>query len=166
MTGYFPNHINDTQGVRKLLKSYAYPAMINMVVLALYNIVDRIFIGQGAGPLAICGLALTLPYVSLLGTIGTLTGVGAATRISTAISLGNPKLACKILGNAAFLNLILSLLLILFSFCYLDEILSAFGGSAQTIPYAHSYLNILIPVSIVLKSLIKFQSYPFLYSKY
>ncbi|MDE6450979.1 MAG: MATE family efflux transporter, partial [Odoribacter sp.] len=123
--------------------------MLNMVVLALYNIVDRIFIGQGAGPLAICGLALTLPYVSLLGTIGTLTGVGAAARMSTAISLGNNRLACKILGNAVFLNLVLSILLIVFSFGYLDEILSAFGGSPKTIPYARDYLSILIPGSLL-----------------
>lgn len=149
MTYYFPNHIDDLQGIRKLFKSYAYPAMLNMVVMALYNIVDRIFIGQGAGPLAICGLALTLPCVSLLGTIGTLAGVGGATRISTAISLNNPRLACKILGNAVFLNLILSIGLILYSLCNLDLILRAFGGSEQTIPYAHSYLAILIPGSLL-----------------
>jgi len=144
-----PNHMNDYQGIRKLLKSYTYPAMINMVVLALYNIVDRIFIGQGAGSLAICGLALTLPYVSLLGTVGTLTGVGVAIRIPTAISLGNLRLACKILGNAVILNLILSGILIILSFSYLDNILSAFGGSEQTIPYARNYLNILIPGSLL-----------------
>lgn len=149
MSIYFPNHINDEQGIRKLLKSYAYPAMLNMVVLALYNIVDRIFIGQGAGPLAICGLALTLPFVSLLGTIGTLTGAGAAARISNAVSLKNNRLACNILGNAALLALILSSVLIMLSFGYLDIILSAFGGSAQTIPYARDYLNILIPGSLL-----------------
>lgn len=120
-----------------------------MVVMALYNIVDRIFIGQGAGPLAICGLALTLPCVSLLGTIGTLTGVGGASRISTAISLNNNRLACKILGNAIFLNLILSLILIIYSLINLNPILLAFGGSEQTIPYAHKYLNILIPGSLL-----------------
>lgn len=140
MKADLPNHMNDYQGIRKLLKSYTYPAMINMVVLALYNIVDRIFIGQGAGSLAICGLALTLPYVSLLGTVGTLTGVGVAIRIPTAISLGNLRLACKILGNAVILNLILSGILIILSFSYLDNILSAFGGSEQTIPYARNYL--------------------------
>lgn len=75
MQNQLPQHINELPDIRKLFKSYAYPAMINMVVMALYNIVDRIFIGQGAGSLAICGLALTLPYVSLLGTVGTLTGV-------------------------------------------------------------------------------------------
>ena len=89
----FPNYTEEKQSIRKFFRSYVYPAMFNMVVMALYNIVDRIFIGQGAGALAICGLALTLPCVSLLSTVGTLTGVGAAARISTSISLGNRSLA-------------------------------------------------------------------------
>ena len=72
----FPNYTEEKQSIRKFFRSYVYPAMFNMVVMALYNIVDRIFIGQGAGALAICGLALTLPCVSLLSTVGTLTGVG------------------------------------------------------------------------------------------
>lgn len=149
VVNYFPDYIDNTQTVRRLFKSYAYPAMINMVVMALYNIVDRIFIGQGAGPVAICGLALTLPCVSLLSTVGTLTGVGAAARISSAISLNNNWLACKILGNAIFLNLILSLVLTGYSLYYLDSILLAFGGSEQTIPYAHKYLSIIIPGSLL-----------------
>ncbi len=86
----FPNYTEEKQSIRKFFRSYVYPAMFNMVVMALYNIVDRIFIGQGAGALAICGLALTLPCVSLLSTVGTLTGVGAAARISTSISFRQP----------------------------------------------------------------------------
>lgn len=97
LTDLFPNYTEEKQSIHKFFRSYVYPAMFNMVVMALYNIVDRIFIGQGAGALAICGLALTLPCVSLLSTVGTLTGVGAAARISTSISLGNRSLACRIL---------------------------------------------------------------------
>ena len=67
----FPNYTEEKQSIRKFFRSYVYPAMFNMVVMALYNIVDRIFIGQGAGALAICGLALTLPCVSLLSTVRT-----------------------------------------------------------------------------------------------
>lgn len=144
-----PSHTTERTQIRKLFRSYAYPAMINMIVLALYNIVDRIFIGQGAGPLAICGLALTLPCVSLLGTMGTLTGVGGAARISAAISASNYKLATRVLGNAVFLNVAMNLILIVYSLFNLDKILLAFGGSEQTIPYAHSYLSILIPGSLL-----------------
>ena len=75
LTDLFPNYTEEKQSIHKFFRSYVYPAMFNMVVMALYNIVDRIFIGQGAGALAICGLALTLPCVSLLSTVGTLTGV-------------------------------------------------------------------------------------------
>ena len=144
-----PSHTTERTQIRKLFRSYAYPAMINMIVLALYNIVDRIFIGQGAGPLAICGLALTLPCVSLLGTVGTLTGVGGAARISAAISASNYKLATRVLGNAVFLNVAMNLILIVYSLFNLDKILLAFGGSEQTTPYAHSYLSILIPGSLL-----------------
>ena len=144
-----PSHTTERTQIRKLFRSYAYPAMVNMIVLALYNIVDRIFIGQGAGPLAICGLALTLPCVSLLGTVGTLTGVGGAARISAAISASNYKLATRVLGNAVFLNVAMNLILIVYSLFNLDKILLAFGGSAQTIPYAHSYPSIMIPGSLL-----------------
>lgn len=142
-------HTQEHQSIHKLFRSYAFPAMLNMVVMALYNIVDRIFIGQGAGAMAICGLALTLPCVSLLGTIGTLTGVGAVGRMATAISLGNNRLACRILGNATTLNLILSGIVILLAWSFLDPILLAFGGSEQTVPYAHKYLTVLIPGSLL-----------------
>ncbi|MEG0796016.1 MAG: MATE family efflux transporter [Odoribacter sp.] len=141
--------MEEKQGIHRLFRTYAYPAMINMVVMALYNIVDRIFIGQGAGAMAICGLALTLPCVSLLGTIGTLTGVGATSRISSAIALNNKPLAERVLGNALLLNLLLSGILIGCSAFYLDDILLAFGGSEQTIPYAHKYLSIIIPGSLL-----------------
>ena len=137
------NDLLEKQDVGKLLRSYAVPAMVNMVVMALYNIVDRIFIGQGAGAMAICGLALTLPCVSLMTTIGTLTGVGVASRVSSAFTLRNIPLACKALGNALLLNVILLALY------HLDTILLAFGGSEQTIPYAHNYLSIIIPGSLL-----------------
>lgn len=143
------NNIQEKPDVGKQLRTYVVPAMMNMIVMALYNIVDRIFIGQGAGAMAICGLALTLPCVSLITTIGTLTGVGAITRISSALALRNVPLACKMLGNALFLNLLLSVGLIFFSLYHLDTILLAFGGSENTIPYAHKYLSIIIPGSLL-----------------
>lgn len=144
-----PGNTLEQGDLKKLLRAYAGPAMLNMVVMALYNIVDRIFIGQGAGPLAICGLALTLPYVSLLTTVGTLTGVGILSRIASALGTGNRELAARILSNALELNVLLSGILIVLSFCFLDDILIAFGGSPDTIPFAKQYLYILIPGSLL-----------------
>jgi len=132
-----------------LFRTYAFPAMVNMVVMALYNVVDRIFIGQGAGAMAICGLALTLPCVALATTVGTLTGGGAAARIHSAVALGNRRLACQVLGNAILLNLLLSGVLIGLFFGWMEPVLKAFGGSEHTIPYARAYLSVIIPGTLL-----------------
>ena len=146
---FYPQQVDGQKDARQLFRDYVYPAMANMIVLALYNMVDRIFIGQGAGPLAICGLALTLPCVALLGTVGTLTGAGAAAGLLPARGAGDRRFAAKMLGNALALNAALSTVLVAVSLAWLDEILLAFGASEATVPYARQYLQVLIPGSLV-----------------
>ena len=68
-----------TEKIGKLLKQYALPAIIAQTASSLYNMVDSIFIGQGVGPLAISGLAVTFPLMNLSTAFGTLVGAGAAT---------------------------------------------------------------------------------------
>ncbi len=135
--------------IGKLFRIFALPAIFNMLVLALYNIVDRIFIGQGAGVNAICGLALTLPCIALISTVGTLTGVGAASRIAAAIGNYDYVKAERTMGNAVLLNLILSIIVIFIGLRFLEPILYNFGGSEKTLPYAISYLHIMIPACLV-----------------
>ena len=138
-----------TERVGRLLLEYSIPSIIGMVMMSLYNIVDRIFIGQGVGPLAISGLALTFPLTALVTAIGTLIGVGSAARISIVLGMRDIKWARNILGNAFVLTFLLSAVLITCSMLYLDDILRAFGGSDQTIPYAKDYLRIVIPGSVL-----------------
>ena len=114
----------------------------------MYNIADRIFIGQGVGALAISGLSLTLPLLLLFTAIGTLVGVGASSRISIVLGMKDRQRAQQILGNATFLTLLLSALVITPCMFFLDELLTLFGGSPQTLPYAKEYLQIIIPGSI------------------
>ena len=71
-----------TEPIGKLLWAYSLPTIIGTLVNALYNIVDRIFIGQGVGPMAISGLTLTFPMMMILGAFGMLIGQGSATQIS------------------------------------------------------------------------------------
>lgn len=59
-----------TQPVGKLLFQYALPAIIAMVASSMYNIIDRAFIGQVVGPIAISGLAITFPFMNLSGAFG------------------------------------------------------------------------------------------------
>ena len=137
------------ENVGRLLVHYAIPTVIGTMVNALYNIVDRIFIGQGVGALAISGLTLTFPIFLLMQACGMLIGTGAATRVSIHLGRKAKEEAENVLGNAFTLTFIMCALTIIPSLLYLDELLYAFGGSEQTIPYAKDYLYIAIPGSLL-----------------
>ena len=99
-----------TQNIGKLLKQYALPAIIAQIAASLYNMVDSIFIGQGVGPLAISGLAVTFPLMNLSTAFGTLVGAGAATMLSVLLGQKNYGAASKVLGNVVSLNVIIGLI--------------------------------------------------------
>ena len=98
--------------VGKLLWKYSVPAIVGTMVMSLYNVIDRIFIGQGVGADAISGLALTFPIMSLAGAIGMLVGLGASARISIVLGQNDKVKAEKILANSLVLSLS-------FAVCYL-----------------------------------------------
>ena len=131
--------------ISKLLWYYSLPSLIGTLVNALYNIIDRIYIGQGVGALAISGLALTFPIMNLLGAFGMLVGHGAAARVSLLLGNGNKQEANAILPNTFFLSLFFYVIVSSLTFIFLEPILYAFGASEQTLPYASEYLRIIIP---------------------
>lgn len=135
--------------ISRLLLHYAIPAIIGTMVNALYNIVDRVFIGQGVGPLAISGLTLTFPILLFLQAFGMLIGAGAATRVSIYLGRKEKDLADNVLGNALTLTFLFSALTIIPGMIYMEELLVWFGGSEQTIPYAVDYLYISIPGNLL-----------------
>ena len=87
--------------------------------------------------------------MTLIAAIGTLVGVGASARLSIVLGMKDIKWARNILGNAFILTFVLSAVFITIAMIYLSEILVAFGGSEQTIPYAIDYLKIVIPGSVL-----------------
>lgn len=135
--------------ISRLLLQYAIPAVIGTMVNALYNIVDRIFIGQGVGPLAIAGLTLTFPILLFLQAFGMLVGAGAATRVSIHLGRRANDMAEKVLGNALTLTFIITVVTVIPCMIWMEDLLFAFGGSEQTIPYAKDYLNIVVPGTIL-----------------
>ncbi|MDR0738262.1 MAG: MATE family efflux transporter [Prevotellaceae bacterium] len=141
-------NILETEKVGRLLYRYALPSIISSLMVALYNVVDRIFIGHGVGAMAISGLALTFPLLNLLQAFGTLIGVGAATRMSIVLGMKDVRWAEKILGHSLLLTLTISGTVIVLSTIFIHPILQLFGGSEQTIPYAAEYLYYVIPGSI------------------
>lgn len=135
--------------IGRLLLHYALPAVVGTMVNALYNIVDRVFIGQGVGPLAISGLTLTFPILLFLMAFGMLVGAGAATRISIFLGRKANDKASRVLGNALMLTFIFTAITVIPSMIFMKDLLIWFGGSEQTIPYAEAYLVIVIPGTIL-----------------
>ncbi len=135
--------------IKKLLIEYAGPAIIAMTASSLYNMVDSIFIGQGVGPLAISGLALTFPVMNLSAAFGAMVGVGASTLLSVKLGEGDKVTAQRVLGNVINLNVLLGLLFMAIMLYYLDPILFFFGASSQTIGYAREYLTIILYGNVI-----------------
>ncbi|MBQ8543811.1 MAG: MATE family efflux transporter [Alistipes sp.] len=138
-----------TDSLGKLLFRYAMPAIIAQVAASLYNIVDSIFVGQGVGPLAITGLALTMPMMNLTAAFGAMVGAGSAALTSIRLGQGNKPAAENILGNVVLLNVVLGVVLMVFGLYYLDDLLYFFGASEQTIPYAREYMRIILYGNVI-----------------
>ena len=133
------------ESVGKLLWQYSIPAIVGIVVMSLYNIIDRIFIGQGVGSDAIAGLAITFPVMNLSTAVGTLVGAGAAARISIVLGQNDKRKAELILGNSLVLTLLFGFIYILIFAIFLDDILRLFGASDITLPYAHDFMAYILP---------------------
>ena len=138
-----------TEKIGRLLKQYALPAIIAQTASSLYNMVDSIFIGQGVGPLAISGLAVTFPLMNLSVAFGTLVGAGAATMLSVLLGQKNYKAANKVLGNVVTLNIIIGLLFMGLTLMFIDPILYFFGASENTLPYAKEYITIILIGNVI-----------------
>lgn len=138
-----------TRPVGRLLFQYALPAMVAMVASSLYNIIDRIFIGQIVGPDAIAGLAITFPFMNLSGAFGAAVGVGASTAISIRLGQRDYEGAEHLLGNTVTLNLIVGLSLGIICLIFLDPILRFFGASDTTLPYARSFMQVILMGNVV-----------------
>lgn len=134
-----------TAPISKLLWYYSLPSLVGTLANALYNVVDRIYIGQGVGAMAISGLALTFPIMNILGAFGMLVGQGAAARVSLYLGNGNMRSANLILANALYLSVFIFAVVGSLLYVFIDPILMAFGGTDLTIPYARTYMKIIIP---------------------
>lgn len=147
-SGTIPTSLG-TESIPKLLKQYAVPAIIAMTASSLYNMVDSAYIGQGVGPMAISGLAVTFPLMNLSTAFGTLVGVGASTLISVLLGQRNYSVARRVLGNVIIMNCVIGLLFMAVSLLFLDPILYFFGASEATIPYAREYMQVVLIGNII-----------------
>lgn len=138
----------ENKPIGALLREYAVPAVVGTMVNSLYNIVDRIFIGNGVSSLAISGLAVTFPIFIFIQAFSMLVGAGASARISILLGQKKRSTAEELLGNAFILTLILSTTTITLSMIFMDSLLLSFGASENTLFYAKEYLMIALPGNI------------------
>ena len=137
-----------TEKVGKLLKQYAWPAIIAQIAASLYNMVDSIYIGHLSSN-AISGLAVTFPLMNLSVAFGTLVGAGAATMISILLGQKHYHMGNKVLGNVVSLNIIIGLLFMGVTLAFIDPILYFFGASDNTLSYAKDYMSIILYGNII-----------------
>jgi putative MATE family efflux protein len=134
--------------IGSLLWKFSLPAIIAMLVNALYNIVDRIFVGQGVGSIGIAATTVAFPIMIINMAVGVLIGVGATSLIS--IRLGEQKKgeAEKVAGNAFAIMIVLSLLLTAAYLLFSDPILMFFGADEEVLPYARDFTHIVMLGSV------------------
>lgn len=132
--------------ILKLLMKYSVPAIIGMLVNALYTVVDRIFIGNipNVGPLAITGVGVTLPISTIILGFGMLIGIGATTNISIKLGEKNRQDAEKLVGNTISLSIVIGLILTVFGLVFCDKILNLFGTSENTLHFAKEFITIIL----------------------
>lgn len=156
------------RSVGRLLWEYSLPAVAGIVVMSLYNVMDRIFIGRGVGADAIAGLALTFPVMNLSAAIGILVGTGAAARVSILLGMNNRDAASRVLGVSTVLTVVNALVYISLFATFIDDILLSFGASDSTLPYARDFMLYILPGMLImnvmfsLNNVMRASGYPWL----
>ncbi|MDR1903834.1 MAG: MATE family efflux transporter [Treponema sp.] len=145
------NHISDrtdrigTERIGKLIFEFSAPAIIGMIVNAIYNIVDRIYVGQGVDPLGIAGISVAMPLMLLIMAASMLIGIGANALFSIRLGEGRRDEVEKIMGHALTLLILIPGLVIVVSLIFLDDIIIHILGASDTVfPFTKEYLRIIL----------------------
>jgi len=127
-----------------LMLKYFVPAFVGVFVNALYNIVDRIFIGQGVGAEALSGISVIFPVMLIMMGFGMLIGIGTGVYVS--INMGRKQMdrAEQTLGTGFSLMLVVSFVIMAATYILKEPILRSFGSTEETFQYANDYLNIIL----------------------
>ena len=136
-----------TENIRKLIFRMSTPAIVGLLVQALYNLVDTIFVGRGLGAdsaLGIAGLSVAFPVQMLMIAISMGIGIGGASVISRSLGMGDPDKAERTLANMAVLVVISSLIFTVLGLIFIDPMLRLFGASYTVLPFAREYTKYIL----------------------
>ena len=144
------------KSIPSLLKSFAVPSIIAMLVSSLYNIVDQIFIGQGVGYLGNAATNVSYPLTTICLAISLLIGVGSASQFSLYLGAKEKEKAEAVVGNGIAMVLTFGILYMVLIEIFLHPLLLAFGATAENLPYAETYSRIIalgMPFQVVTTSM-------------
>lgn len=137
-----------SQSIGKLLWKFSLPAVIGMLINALYNIIDRIFVGRGVGSIGIAATTVAFPIMIILLAVSVFIGIGSTALISLKLGEQKPEEAEKVAGNGIIMLIILPLLISIIYFIFSEPILVLFGASPEVLPYALDFTHIIILGSV------------------
>ena len=130
--------------ISRLLLRLSLPATVAMIVNALYNIVDSIFIGRGVGYLAIGGLTVAFPMQMAIMALAQMIGIGAASAFSRNLGAKNREKANLVAGNSYLMVVVLGILICTSGLVFITPILRLFGATDLLMPYARDYLQVIL----------------------
>lgn len=135
-----------TAPLGRLMLSLALPTVLAQLINVLYNVVDRIYIGhmQGDGNLALTGVGVTFPIITLIAAFSAFAGAGGAPLAAIELGKKDERKASLIMGNSAWLLVFFSIVLTIGFLIFKIPILHAFGASSKTITYANDYITIYL----------------------
>jgi len=135
-----------TESIGKLLLKFSIPAITGMLVNALYNLVDRIFIGQAVNEIALGGISLVLPLMTIGMAFAMLFGIGAANMISMRLGQGKKQEAENALDHCFFLLIGTGIVMMIIGLIFIDPILSLMGAAegSEALGYARDYFRITL----------------------
>ena len=137
-----------TEKISKLIRKFAIPCIISLLISALYNIVDQIFIGNSRlGFLGNAATSIVFPITIISFAFAWCFGDGAVALMSIRQGQKDDKGVAKIIGNALTVNVIASLIFIAFCFIFMNPLLKLFGASEASLPLAESYFRIILYAS-------------------
>lgn len=134
--------------IGKLLLKFSIPAIVGMMVNALYNTIDRIYVGRKVGELGIAGITVSFPVMLIIMAFSMLIGIGATSLISIKLGEDKKEEAEKILGNGMFLLVIVGISISALGLIFLNPLLKLFGASSAVLPYSRDYLQIILAGAI------------------
>ena len=133
-----------TEKISRLILQYALPAIAMMLISSLYNIVDKAFVGNFVGQIGITATTVAHPASRIIDAFATMIGAGGSTLLALRLGEGKSEEAESILNNSFLLLVLVSIVLMVVGYCFTPQILGLFGAGEEVMPYAITYLRVIL----------------------